>query len=154
MTQEDPSERFLKENLISIAETPERFYLIDESSNMLVASWKPGKASAFDSERYQFNALQLAELIKTRKPETLLLDCRYLVYEISYHDHLWYIQQTRALWEKAKVKRVAFVFRANLSVQVAMEELKEAAQDEGIKAIEYRIFECNVEAAGWLKGSK
>lgn len=151
---EDPSERFLRNHLIPIADTPERYYLSDEFSNMIVASWKPGRADQYDIQKFQQNALLLADLIKERQPSSVLIDCRYLGFELSYEDHIWYVQQTRALWEKTKIKKIGFVFRSNLAVQMAMEGLTEVAQQEGVKAIEYRIFECNVEAANWLTGGK
>lgn len=154
MIQEDPSDKFLKENLRLITDTPERSYLMDEANSLLVASWKAGKANVYDEDRYRSNAMTLADLIKTRRPEYIMVDCRHLGFELTYQDHIWYVNQTRAIWEKAKVKKMAFIFKDNLSVQVSMEGLREAAQEEGIKNFEHRIFESVVDAAGWLKGSK
>jgi hypothetical protein len=59
-------------------------------------------------------------LIETRKPYLILVDCRHLEYEISYEQQTWYINQTRKLWFKSGIKKMAFVFRANLSVQSGM----------------------------------
>lgn len=156
MTQEDPSERFLKENLnlIPIADTPERSYLMDEITSMIIASWKPGRAEIYNAERFQLNAMTLADLIKTRRPQYVMVDCRHLGFEVTYQDHLWYVNQTRALWEKSKIKKIAFVFKDNLAVQMSVEGLREVAQEEGLVTFEHRIFECNVDAANWLTGGK
>jgi hypothetical protein len=154
MNPDDPSERFLRNHLIPIADTPERYYLSDQFSNMIVASWKPGRAEQYDLEKFQHNAMMLADLIKERQPTSVLVDCRHLGFELSYEDHLWYVKQTRALWDKTKIKKIGFVFKSNLAVQMAMEGLKEVAQEEGVKQIEYRIFESNVDAASWLNGSR
>ncbi len=151
MTQEDPSDRFLSENLILISETGERNYYQDPTQKILVASWKPGSADHYNLESFQLNALRFAQLIEEKKPRSIMVDCRYLGFEISDQDQRWYINQTRKLWDKSSIKRMAFVFRANLSVQMAMEGLKDVAQEEGVKSIEYRIFENLIEAFGWIK---
>jgi hypothetical protein len=154
MNPDDPSERFLRNHLIPIADTPERYYLSDEFSNMIVASWKPGRADLYDMNKFQQNAMILADLIKERQPHGVLVDCRHLGFELTYEDHIWYINQTRALWDQTKIKKIGFVFKDNLAVQMAMEELKEVAQEEGVRQIEYRIFECNVDAANWLSTAR
>ncbi len=151
MTQEDPSERFLKENLRLITDTPERNYYSDAADKLLVASWKPGRAEVYNLERFQYNAMALVDLIKTRRPQYIMVDCRHLGFELTYQDQVWYVNQTKALWPKSGIKKMAFVFKDNLSVQMSMEGLKDVAQEEGVKNIEYRIFECLMGAAAWLK---
>lgn len=151
MTQEDPSDRFLKENLQLISETPERNYYQDATHKILIASWKPGSSDHYNLESFQLNALTFAKLIEEKKPRSIMVDCRFLGFEISDQDQRWYITQTRKLWDKSSIKRMAFIFRANLSVQMAMEGFKDVAQEEGVKSIEYRIFEDILEAFGWIK---
>ncbi len=151
MTQEDPSDRFIAESLRLINETKERAYYHGENEKLLVASWKPGSPDTYDMHAFQTNAMHFAKLIEERKPRQVMVDCRHMGFEVTYQDHLWYINQTRQLWAKSTIKRMAFVFKSNLAVQMAMEELKEVAEDEGIRQFEYRIFEDVAEAAGWLK---
>ena len=154
MTQDDPSDRFLNERFRLVTDTPERSYLLDESGKILAASWKIGKAEVYNMERFQYNAIVLADLVKSRKPEYILIDCRYMEFELSYQDHIWYVDQTREQWKKATIKKLALVFKDNLAVQMSMEGLSEVVREEGVASYEYRIFESNIEAVSWLKGTK
>lgn len=151
MIQEDPSESYLDEHLIMISDTPARAYYTDSSGKMLAASWKSGCTVNISPEEFQATALSLAQLIETRKPTLILIDCRHLEYEITYEQQTWYINQTRKLWLKSAIKKMAFVFRSNLTVQSGMEGFKEVANEEQIPTIPYRIFETNNEAVCWLR---
>ena len=155
MTQEDPSDRFLQENLTIIGDTPERTYLYDAASHLLVASWKQDTTDHHSTEKFKTNALKLLEFVATCKPKYMIVDCRHLGFELSYQDQRWYVEQTKSVWEKLKVQKIAFVFRSNLAVQMSMEGLKEVAIEEGMrKQISYRIFESNIDAANWLKSGR
>lgn len=153
MIPEDPSERYLHQSHLLVGETPERLYLLDKPNHLLIASWKAGRADEYDLERFQANAMQLVSLVSEIKPRNIMVDCRHLGFEFSEQDIRWYIQQTKNLWTKSSVKRMAFVFKANLTVQMSMEAIKDVAQEEGIGGYEYRIFESNIEAANWLKAT-
>jgi len=153
MVPEDPSERYLHQSHLLVGDTPERVYLHDKPNNVLIASWKQGRANEYDLDRFQANALQLASLISEIKPRNIMVDCRHLGFEFSEQDIRWYVQQTKNLWNTSKVKKIAFVFKSNLMVQMSMEAIKEVAQEEGIREYEYRIFECNMDAANWLKST-
>jgi hypothetical protein len=150
MTQEDPSDSYLNKHLLIISDTPARAYYADNSGKILVASWKPGLTANISPEDFQNTALWLAQLIETRKPTFILVDCRHLEHEITYEQKVWYIDQTRKLWLKSGIKKMAFVFKANLSVQSGMEGFKEVAQEESLPNIPFRIFENNMEAIIWL----
>jgi hypothetical protein len=95
--------------------------------------------------------MYLAKLIIEKKPKSVVVDCRHLGFELSDDDHRWYVNQTRAMWEKTGIKKLAFIFRANLAVQMAMEGLKDVAREEGVRPIDHRIFESVTDAFSWLR---
>lgn len=152
MTEQDPSDRLLH-SLTLVGGTPQRDYYIDEPNNILVASWRMDAANVYDMEAFQNNALYLAKLIEEKKPKSVVVDCRHLGFEVSDSDQRWYVNQTRSLWEKTSMKKVAFIFKANLSVQMSMEGLRDVAAEEGVRPIENRIFESVPDAFNWVKNS-
>ncbi len=151
MNEEDPSDRFLRDNLKLISETPARCYYQDERSKVLVASWKRDTTENIAPQDFQQNALIFADLIARRKPAYVMVDCRHLEHEITYEQQLWYVQQTRALWLKSTVKKMAFVFKSNLAVQLGVEGLRDVAEEEGLPSFDYRIFETVEEAMNWVR---
>lgn len=152
MKEKDPSDKFLQENLELISETSARCYYQDSKDKILIASWKKDRSSSLDAQVFQQNALLFADMVATRRPNYVMVDCRHLEHQLTYEQQHWYVQQTRALWVKSTVKKLAFIFEANLAVQLGMEGIQDAAQQEGIPSIEYRIFENVEEAVNWVKG--
>lgn len=150
MTAHDPDDKYLDEVFIKINETIERNYYSNANRKMLIASWKANSPSAYNTEVFQRNALHFYNLIQHHSPQYLLVDCRYMGFEVTYNDHQWYIDQTRALWEKAKIRKIAFVFQSNLAVQMSMEGLRDVAEEEGVASFNHRIFESVMEATAWL----
>jgi len=153
MTQEDPSNLYLN-TLTLIEETEERLYFHKAESSLLVASWKDISRNDLTLEKYKQNVMRLVELLEIYKPKYILVDCRKLGFEMTDADHRWYINNSKATWEKARIKKIAFVFKENLSAQAAMESLQDVALEENGPILHYRIFENNMDAASWLTGSK
>lgn len=150
MTAHDPEDKYLEEVFIKINETNERVYYRSQNGKMLIASWKPDSPSSYSPEIFQRNALHFFNLIEQYSPTHLLVDCRYMGFEVTYNDHLWYINQTKPLWEKARIRKIAFVFQSNLAVQMSMEGLREVAEEEGVANFNHRIFESIKESTAWL----
>lgn len=150
MTAHDPGDKYLEEVFIKLNETNERNYYRSENSRILIASWKPDSPKTYCADMFQRNALHFYNLIQECKPKFILVDCRYMGFEISYQDHIWYINQTRQLWENAKITKLAFVFQSNLAVQMSMEGLRDVAEEEGLAQLNHRIFESVMEATAWL----
>lgn len=150
MQQDDPSDRYIIENFIYINETTARTYYESSDGKVLIASWKPETVATFYQDNFRENAYYFAQLISARKPKLILLDCRHLSIEISYLDQLWYVSQTKHLWSKLHIKKLALIFRSNLAAQIAMEGLKDVAEEEGLRMAKARVFEDISEAMYWL----
>jgi len=99
---------------------------------------------------FQTNALKLVEYLALYQPEYVIVDCSKMGFEMSEEDNRWYVQQTKHIWAKAKPKKIAFIFKENLSAQLGMEGLRDIAIEEGVIILNYRIFESNIEAVNWL----
>lgn len=149
MTQEDPSDLYLQK-IQPLVETNERYYLFDSKNNILIASWKWLGKDDLNMEAFQSNALILVDLLLKHVPQYVIVDCRKLGFEMTEQDHRWYVQQTKHVWAKTKPKKIAFVFKENLSAQMAMEGLKDIAIEEAAIMLNYRIFESNIDAVNWL----
>jgi hypothetical protein len=111
MTQENPCDAYLKENFSLIADTPVRVYYTDSNKKFLIASWKYGSTTQLDPETFQETALYLVGLIKEHKPAYLLMDCKHLDHQITYEQQVWYAENTRTLWLKSGIKKLALVFK-------------------------------------------
>jgi hypothetical protein len=153
MTEEDESDRFLKEQMQLITETPQRGYYADIVNKTLVASWKSGRENQCCAGSFQKNAVILTQLIEQKKPKYLVIDCRNLGFEITDEEQRWYIQHNKSFWLGNKIKKVALIFKSNLSVQIGIEALIDMAMEEGIKPYPFRIFENIPDALSWVRNS-
>jgi hypothetical protein len=150
---EEASDLFLKERMQLITETPQRRYYGHDATKTLLASWKAGLENECHASSFQNNALVFVQLMEQKKPLHIVFDCRNLGFEISPEEQNWYIQQTKSTWTKNNIKKVALIFKDNLSVQVGMESLMDMAREEGMAPYPFRIFDAIPDAFNWIKTS-
>ena len=116
---------------------------------LLITRWKPS-TSSLDDDTLKDEIKKSLELIKTHRPQCILIDTLDFNFIIVPEVQEWFDEEVFTVYPEAGVRRKAFLVSKDLFSQVA---LTQHVDDIKHQTFESKFFDGESQAISWLKGA-
>lgn len=119
----------------------------DADNSMIITRWKPSTTS-MDEDTLKSEVKKSLELIKTYRPQSILIDSIDFNFIIVPEIQEWFDEEVFTVYPEAGVQRKAFLVCKDLFSQVALTQHVDEVKHQ---TFESAFFDDESKAVSWLK---